>query len=340
LHPIQTRDLTVVYRPSLLARSTTGLEGLTLAVEAGHVFGFIGANGAGKTTTIKTLLGLTRPTRGEAFLFGISSRDPASRREVGFLPEAPYFYEYLSGRETLDFYGRLSGMPRDRRRRRADEALERVGIAGAADRAVRTYSRGMRQRLGLAQAIIHGPRLAILDEPMSGLDPLGRRDVRRLILDLAREGVTVFFSSHILSDVEALCDRVAVLSEGRLVAEGRVGELAAARVKSVEVRCTGLAREDLAALGDGVAVDEEALRREEGVLTFDVPDAQAANRAAALVIERKGAVLALTPVKESLEEVFGRLAGHGPSGARLPVRAGTARTQTDAPGGAADGGAE
>ncbi|MHC4201813.1 MAG: ABC transporter ATP-binding protein, partial [Planctomycetota bacterium] len=204
MNPIETRDLTVVYKTGILAKPVTGLDGLDLEVEPGTVFGYVGANGSGKTTTIKTILGLIRPTRGEALLFGKSSRLSESRREVGFLPEAPYFYEYLTGRETVDFYARLSGMHSRERATRTDEVLERVGISGAAGRAVRTYSRGMRQRLGLAQAIVHRPKLAILDEPMSGLDPLGRRDVRSLIQELARDGTTVFFSSHILSDVEAL----------------------------------------------------------------------------------------------------------------------------------------
>ncbi len=305
MYPIEARDLTVIYRPGLLAKPVTGLAGLDLTVEPGEVFGYIGANGAGKTTTIKTFLGLIRPTRGEALLLGGSSRDPDSRRDVGFLPEAPYFYEYLTGRETVDFYARLSGIPREERGPRAAEVLERVGLGGAADRQVKTYSRGMRQRLGLAQAIVHRPKLVILDEPMSGLDPLGRRDVRLLIQEIARGGATVFFSSHILSDVEALCDRVGVVSAGKLVAVGRVDELARARVKTVELRCTDVAREDLAALGDAVL----GSRADGDVLTFEVADERAANRAARLVMDKGGAIKVLAPVTETLEEVFARLQG-------------------------------
>jgi ABC-2 type transport system ATP-binding protein len=306
--PIQTRDLTVVYRTGVLAKPTVGLDGLTLRVGEGEIFGFVGANGAGKTTAIKTLLGLLRPTRGEASLFGLSVREAASRKEVGFLPEAPYFYEYLTGREALGFYATLSGVDRHDRAGRAGEVLERVGLARAADRAVRTYSRGMRQRLGLAQAIIHRPKLAILDEPMSGLDPLGRRDVRELILDLGREGVTVFFSSHILSDVEALCDRVGVMVEGRLVASGPVHELAAPRVRSVELRATGVGENDLSASMDAM----QTARLDGETLTFEVPDVDAANRAAAAVLEKGGRILALTPVTETLEEVFARLQASQP----------------------------
>ena len=303
MNPIETRDLTVIYKTGILSRPVTGLDGLDLAVEPGTVFGYVGANGAGKTTTIKAVLGLIRPTRGEVLLFGKSSRLPDSRREVGFLPESPYFYEYLTGRETVDFYARLSGMQARERGPRVDEVLERVGLSGAADRPVRTYSRGMRQRLGLAQAIVHRPRLAILDEPMSGLDPMGRRDVRALIQELARAGTTVFFSSHILSDVEALCDRVGVLAEGRLVAAGRVEELARARVTAVELRSSGITREDLGPLGETAT----GFRLDGDVLTFEVTDDVAADRAARLVLERGGRLLSLVQVKEPLEEVFARL---------------------------------
>jgi len=310
MHPIEARGLTVIYRPGLLGRPVTGLQGLDLRVEPGEVFGYIGANGAGKTTTIKTLLGLNRPTRGEALLFGVGSSRPESRRDVGFLPEAPYFYEYLTGRETVEFYARLSGIPSRERSPRAADILERVGLSGAAERRVRTYSRGMRQRLGLAQAIVHRPKLLILDEPMSGLDPLGRRDVRLLIREIARDGATVFFSSHILSDVESLCDRVGVVAGGKLVAVGRVEDLARARVKTVELRCTGFSREDLGPLGDAVL----DVRVDGDLLTFEVADEQAADRAARLVVERGGSLRGLVPVTETLEEVFARLQG-GPAGA-------------------------
>jgi len=307
---IETRDLTVVYRKGLFSPPREALSALELSVEEGEVFGFIGANGAGKTTTIKALLGLVRPSRGEAFLLGRSFRERASRREVGFLPEAPYFYDYLTGREALCFYGGLSGLAGKDASSRAGELLERVGLASAADRAIGTYSRGMRQRLGLAQAIIHRPRLVILDEPMSGLDPLGRRDVRLLMLELAREGVTVFFSTHILSDVEALCARVGVLVAGRLVASGPVGELAAPRVKCVEIACSHV-RPELVA---GLASPPGAVRSDGETVTFEVPDEEAAQRAARLVLESGGRLRSLVPIKESLEEVFTRLQGGSAGG--------------------------
>jgi ABC-2 type transport system ATP-binding protein len=243
-------------------------------------------------------------------LFGVDSREAVSRREIGFLPEAPYFYEYLTARETVAFYARLSGMDSAKIPARAGEVLERVGLTSAADRPVRTYSRGMRQRLGLAQAIVHGPKLAILDEPMSGLDPLGRRDVRLLILELAAGGVTVFFSSHILSDIEALCDRVGVVSSGTLVAHGSVQELASPRVTAVEIRCTGISTAAIEGLSPA------RVRDDAGLLTFEVRDEQTADRAARLVIEKGGVLKSLQPVRESLEDVFSRLqvAGTGVAG--------------------------
>jgi ABC-2 type transport system ATP-binding protein len=303
MHPIETRDLTVVYRTGVFGRQHVGLDGLTLDIDEGEVFGFIGANGAGKTTSIKTFLGLIHPTRGECRLLGKTVRDPSARREIGFLPESPYFYEYLNARETLSFYARLSGIDGAVVEARADEVLERVGLSFAGDRRIRTYSRGMRQRLGLAQAIIHKPKLAILDEPMSGLDPLGRRDVRNLILELARDGVTVFFSSHILSDVEALCDRVGVVAGGKLVAAGPVAELTTPRVKAVEIRFAGVSKKDLGKAA-GVA---SASRRDGDISTIEVPDESAADTVARAIMKKGGTLKSLVPVKESLEEVFTRL---------------------------------
>lgn len=301
---IETRGLTVIYRKGVLSPPKEALSGLDLCVGEGSVFGFVGTNGAGKTTTIKALLGLVRATRGEAFLLGRPAGTPMSRRDVGFLPESPYFYEYLTGREALEFYASLSGVPRQERTSRAEALLERVGLASAADRPIGTYSRGMRTRLGLAQAIIHRPRLAILDEPMSGLDPLGRREVRKLMLELAREGVTVFFSTHILSDVEALCSHVGVLASGRLVACGTVREIASARVKSVEISCAGIQPSALAEF-----VRAEDIRQDGDALVFELPDELAANRAAKAILERGGTLRSFVPVRESLEEVFARLQG-------------------------------
>ncbi|HXZ79632.1 MAG TPA: ABC transporter ATP-binding protein [Terriglobales bacterium] len=216
-------------------RPRVGLRPLTLSVPAGEIFGYLGPNGAGKTTTLRLLMGLITPSGGSFRILGGDIRDPKIRSQIGFLPEQPYFYDYLTGRELLDYYGQLSGTSASDRKRRIDATLNRVGIADAADVQLRKYSKGMLQRVGIAQAILHDPPLVFLDEPMSGLDPLGRHEVRELIQQLKDEGKTVFFSTHILSDAEALCDRVAILGKGELRGVGVVAELTARISDNVEV---------------------------------------------------------------------------------------------------------
>src|SRR5438067_2118316 len=206
-------------------RPYRALDRLTLSVGAGEVFGFLGPNGAGKTTTLKLLMQLVFPTSGRAEIFGRPLGDFAVKRRIGYLPENPYFYDYLTAEELLQYFAALFGYPRAECRGRAVRLLGEVGIAGERRLQLRKFSKGMLQRVGIAQAIINDPDLVIFDEPMSGLDPLGRRDVRALILELRDRGCTVFFSSHVLSDAEALCSRVAILARGRLVASGSLNEM-------------------------------------------------------------------------------------------------------------------
>jgi ABC-2 type transport system ATP-binding protein len=214
------------YGVGFLARGRRpALVDLDLEVYRGEVFGYLGPNGSGKTTTIKALMGLVFPDKGDGSVLGHALRDPAWRRRTGYLPEHPYFYDYLTPAEYLDYVGRLFSLPAAVRNQRATALLERVGLAPARDVPVRRFSKGMAQRLGLAQALLNDPEFVVLDEPMSGLDPIGRRLVRDVILDLKREGRTVFFSTHILSDAETLCDRVALLRDGRLVKAGRLDEI-------------------------------------------------------------------------------------------------------------------
>jgi ABC-2 type transport system ATP-binding protein len=201
------------------------LRPLNLTVEEGAVFGFLGPNGAGKTTTLKLLLGLVFPTAGTARILGKDISDPEVKSQIGFLPEQPYFYDYLTAQELLEYYAQLSGVPAKERSRRVQQMLGRVGLSDAARVQLRKFSKGMLQRVGLAQAILHDPKLLFLDEPMSGLDPMGRREVRELIQELQSEGKTVFFSTHILSDAESLCDRVAVIHQGELRGVGAVADL-------------------------------------------------------------------------------------------------------------------
>ncbi len=304
---LRIEDLGKTYRLGFRMRRVTALHGLSLRVAEGSIFGFVGPNGAGKTTTIKILVGLIAPSRGRASIFGRPTSDPASRRMVGYLPENPAFHEFLRPLEVLALLGRLSGLSGGELRRRSDEVLELVGLSHARDLNVRKFSKGMVQRLGLAQAILHDPPLLILDEPMSGLDPIGRKDVRDLMLELRRRGKTLFFSTHILNDVETICDRVGMVLKGRLIAEGTLGSLLDGSVRSVELRCAGLGEEHFEALRSAAA---SGTRGPDG-WSFSYADPDAANQAASRVLALGGRILALQPQRENLEQTFVRLAAAG-----------------------------
>src|SRR3954471_5793724 len=223
---LKIKDLRVEYR----SRESKGgvkeaLKGLNLSVEQGEVFGFLGPNGAGKTTTMNVLLGFVQPTSGWAKIYGLDATDTRSRQTLGYLPELTYYYKYLTGRELLRFYAKLFEIPSGEAEKRIENLLALVEMTEAANKPIRTYSKGMQQRVGLAQALINNPKLLVLDEPTSGLDPIGRMKVRQIIQRLKNEGKTVFFSSHELGEVETVCDRVAILYQGELKVEGRVSEL-------------------------------------------------------------------------------------------------------------------
>lgn len=220
-------------------RPKCALRPLHLTVEEGEIFGFLGPNGAGKTTTLKMLMGLVFPTGGSARILGMDVNDPRVKAQIGFLPEQPYFYDYLTARELLNYYGQLSGMSSADRRAKIEAVLNKVGLPDAGDLQLRKFSKGMLQRVGIAQAILHDPKVVFLDEPMSGLDPMGRREVRDLIEELKNEGKTVFFSTHILSDAEALCDRVAIIHLGELRGVGVVADLTSSVKERVELVWSG-----------------------------------------------------------------------------------------------------
>src|SRR5579862_2530406 len=220
-------------------RQKHALRPLHLQVEDGEIFGFLGPNGAGKTTTLKLLMGLVFPTAGSARILGKEWTNPAVKAQIGFLPEQPYFYDYLTADELLDYYGQLSGVPAKHRRPLVERTLERVGLRDVRGVQLRKFSKGMLQRVGIAQAILHDPKLVFFDEPMSGLDPMGRREVRDLMEQLKQEGKTVFFSTHILSDAEALCDRVAIIHQGELLRVGAVDDLTSSVQGKVEVLWQG-----------------------------------------------------------------------------------------------------
>ena len=273
------------------------LKPFQLVVEEGEIFGYLGPNGAGKTTTLKLLMGLIYPTAGGARLLGRDCRDPDIKASIGFLPEQPYFYDYLTATELLEYYGHLSGMDVARRRKRIPEVLDRVGMAHAANTQLRKFSKGMLQRVGVAQAILHDPKLVILDEPMSGLDPMGRLEVRDLIQSLKDEGKTVFFSTHILSDAETLCDRVAVLNEGELRAVGVVADLTAEVGGSVEVVWHGAkAQPAIEAMGGQCRATASLTR---ATLAEEKLDA-----AIDAIRHHQERLVGVTPVRATLEDYF------------------------------------
>ena len=233
---IQIENLTKDYPFGFLHLKTKrSLEGLTMQVEDGEVFGFLGPNGAGKSTTIKLLVGLIFPTAGDARILGKPISDISMHQDIGYLPEQPYFYDYLTAAELLDYFARFHNLRESDRRERVDRMLKKVGLETARKIQLRKYSKGMLQRVGLAQAILHDPKVVILDEPMSGLDPLGRREVRDIILELKREGRTVLFSTHILSDAEMLCDRVGVIAGGKLRGVGAPDEIVGIKAHGMEI---------------------------------------------------------------------------------------------------------
>ena len=300
---IATEHLRKVFTTRFGKRTVIAVEDLSLEIAPGEVFGFLGRNGAGKTTAVMMLLGCIRPTSGSARLFGEPITRPASRRRVGFLPEKFRFHEFLTPTELMRVHGRLAGMSDADVRRRTPEVLELVGLADRAETPIREFSKGMQQRVGLAQALIADPALLVLDEPTSALDPLGRREVRDLLLHLKAQGKTVFLNSHLLSEVELCCDRVAILNEGRVVQEGRIQDLLAP-ASTYEVRATHVSdalRERLAEFGRVEPIDGDPDR-----FRVTLNDGEDAPRLVAALVEGGAALHAFIPQRESLEEFFVR----------------------------------
>ena len=298
---IEVLELRKTYRTPFRRKKVEALRGVSLTVEEGHIFGFVGPNGAGKTTTIRTLMGLIRPTGGTAKILGHEIPSRAARAQVGFLPESPYFYDYLTVGELLDLAGRLFGVPGPLRKKRADELIERVGLTRARDQSLKKFSKGMLQRAGLAQALMNDPAVVVLDEPTSGLDPIGRKEVRDLILELRTQGKTVFFSSHILTDIEAIADQVAIVARGQIQSQGKPGDLVQRTVLGIEVTIRVPAEAD-AALGEGAS----HVHRTGDELTLMLP-ADADLDAWLLRARDKGAkVVSVTRRHETLEELFMR----------------------------------
>lgn len=296
---IDVKNLEKTYTVGLRRRKVHAVRGISFQVKRGEIFGIVGPNGAGKTSTIKIITGLMRQTAGEAYLFGHPVDEVASRRNLGYLPEGPYFYEHLKVEELLLYYAQLHGISRAVARKRADELIERVGLDHARGRPLKKFSKGMRQRAGLAQALINDPELVILDEPQSGLDPIGRKEVRDLIFDLKQRGKTVVFSSHILPDVEAVCDRVALFHLGELMQLGALHDVMNQNITAVEVLVSGLDETRLPKLERLIDVQ----RRASFMLLNMSPDFDRPSTVAA-IHDAGGSVVSMTPQREDLEQVF------------------------------------
>ena len=305
---IQVHKLSKTFRHGFWRKRVDALRDVSFEVERGSIFGFLGPNGAGKTTTIKILTGLIAATGGEASVLGKPVPSPEARSRLGFLPENPYVYPYLTPREFVRMCGQLSAVHGEKLRKRTEHVLERVGMAYAAERPVQRLSKGMLQRTCLAAALVHEPDLLILDEPMSGLDPVGRKEVRDIILEEREGGRTVFFSSHILSDVESMCDQVTILRKGEVVVEGKMDTLLQRDALYTDILLAG-EREALERMSQRLSgVKGVTVQKPEAVLRVAAMGDEAVAAVLAAALEAKGRVVEVVPRRETLEDLFVRRA--------------------------------
>ena len=300
---IETQNLTKEYPYGFLhLKRKTSLENLTMQVEDGEVFGFLGPNGAGKSTTIKLLMGIIFPTAGSAQILGKPVSDVSMHRDIGYLPEQPYFYDYLTAAEVLDYFARFHGFGAAERKERVQKMLRKVGLETAGKIQLRKFSKGMLQRVGLAQAIVHDPKLLILDEPMSGLDPVGRREVRDIILELKNAGKTILFSTHILSDAETLCDRVGVIAGGQLRGVGAPGSIVGVKSLGMEII--------FELTGSAVQVEKVRAKATKSGANYRISVSEAELFAALEELRGAGAtIISVTQIKPTLEDFFMELVG-------------------------------
>ena len=299
---LAVRNIEKTFRIGFMRKRVEAVRGVSFEVKKGEIFGVLGPNGAGKTTTMKMLLGLIFPTKGELSIFGSSKPSPDVMRRIGYLPENPYVYQYLKPHEFLDLCARLCGIPASERKKKADEILERVGLTHAIDRPIGRFSKGMTQRIGLAQALLHDPEVLILDEPMSGLDPIGRKQVRDLIVDEGKRGKTILFTSHILSDVEMLCDRVTIIHRGKVTAYGALKELLRPDVRLTEVELSDVSEAcavELEGLGATVAPASAQGRRH-----VTMPGEEGARRVLEVALRHNARVVEVHEKRETLEDLF------------------------------------
>ena len=295
---VKVTDLHKSFKSEFLRRQKEILKGITLTVETGEIFGYLGPNGAGKTTTLKCLLGLIFPERGEIEILGHPYLSMQAKSRLGYLPENPYFYDYLTAVEFLRYYSQLHQIPKaDLTDARISPLLERVGLKEAKDLQLRKFSKGMLQRIGLAQSLLHDPELVLLDEPLGGLDPLGRKEIRDIIAELRAEGRTVLLSSHILQDIEMICDRVAIILDGRIVNQGPLHDLISEEVLFTELTVSGVAAGELEPFGT-------CLTTQGGRILLKVTAEPQVPEVLRLIQERGGTIHSLVPRSQSLEDLF------------------------------------
>ncbi|MDI6849444.1 MAG: ABC transporter ATP-binding protein [Candidatus Saccharicenans sp.] len=294
---LELENVHKAYKLGFILKKKPVLKGVSFHVNEGEIFGYLGPNGAGKTTTIKCILNLIFPDSGRITIFGEDSLKPRARQNIGFLPENPYFYDYLTGREFLAFYADLLGIHGQLREEKIKYFLKLVGMERAADLQLRKYSRGMLQRIGLAQALLNDPALVILDEPMGGLDPIGRKEFRDIIVNLKKEGKTVFLSSHILQDIEMICDRVAIILAGEIINQGYLGDLISEKVLFTEVIIGGVPAAEFSHLGESVSTSGDRV-------LLKVFEEEKIDRVINLVQQNRGKIISLLPRTETLEDIF------------------------------------
>lgn len=300
---LEITDVRQAFRTGFWMQKTEVLHGFSFSVPEKSVFGFLGANGAGKTTLIHMIAGLRQPTWGQVKVFGQDAYTPAARTLIGYLPERPYFHEHLTGEGLLRYLGTLSGMKKSRLLKRIPHVLEEVGMAHARHQELRKYSKGMLQRIGIAQALLHDPPFLVLDEPMSGLDPTGRKEMRELIVRLAGDGRTIFFSSHVIPDVEAICDQVALIQKGKLIGCGPIGQLISHGPLQTEVAFTGMDFADAKKIKEFTSLRQipDGIR---AVVGDDEGSQAAVQRVLAQLVKKEAQVLWVTPIRPSLEDLF------------------------------------
>jgi ABC-2 type transport system ATP-binding protein len=300
-HVLEVDEVKQAFRVGFWMKRTTVLQGVSLKVPRRSIFGFLGANGAGKTTLINLIVGLRKPTEGRIRVAGFDSATPEARARVGYLPERPYFHEHLTGEGMLRYFGSLSGMTHAQIRERIPVVLADVGMSAAREVELRRYSKGMLQRIGIAQALLHDPEFLVLDEPMSGLDPLGRKEMRELIVKLSGEGRTIFFSTHVIPDVEAICDQVALIQKGRLLGCGPISQFLAQGPVQTELAFAGISFEKAQqALSELTSVRAMP----DGVRAI-APDQEAVSDALRKILDLNGHIIWVNPIRPSLEDLFG-----------------------------------